>query len=39
MAVGGGLANSCEKKRGQKTRRKGKIQAYESRVPMKRKER
>ena len=31
-AVWGGLTNSCEKKRGEKQRRKGKIQASESRV-------
>ena len=30
---GGGLANSCEKKRNEKQRRKGKIQASECRVP------
>ena len=29
MAVCGGLTNSCEKKRGKKQRRKGKIQASE----------
>ena len=33
MAVWGGLTNSCEKKRGEKQRRKGKIQASECRVP------
>ena len=33
MAVWGGLTNSCEKKRGKKQRRKGKIQASECRVP------
>ena len=33
MAVGGGLTNSCEKKRGEKQRRKGKIKASEWRVP------
>ena len=32
-AVWGGLTNSCEKKRGEKQRRKGKIQASECRVP------
>ena len=30
---GGGLTNSCEKKRSKKQRRKGKIQAFECRVP------
>ena len=30
---GGGLKNSCEKKRNEKQRRKGKIQASECRVP------
>ena len=33
MAVGGGLTNSCEKKRSEKQRRKGKIKASECRVP------
>ena len=33
MAVWGGFTNSCEKKRGKKQRRKGKIQASECRVP------
>ena len=33
MAVWGGLTNRCEKKRGEKQRRKGKIQASECRVP------
>ena len=33
MAVWGGLTNSCEKKRGETQRRKGKIQASECRVP------
>ena len=32
MAVWGGLTNSCEK-RGEKQRRKGKIEASEYRVP------
>ena len=32
-AVWGGLTNSCEKKRGEKQRRKGKIKASECRVP------
>ena len=33
MAVWGGLTNSCEKKRCQKQRRKGKIYPFECRVP------
>ena len=33
MAVLGGLTNSCEKKKSEKQRRKGKIQASECRVP------
>ena len=33
MAVWGGLSNSCEKKRSEKLRRKGKIEASECRVP------
>ena len=33
MAVWGGLTYSCEKKRGQKHRRKGKIKASKCRVP------
>ena len=33
MAVWGGLTNTCEKKRSEKQRRKGKIQASECRVP------
>ena len=33
MAVWGGLANSCEKKRSEKQRRKGKIYPFECRVP------
>ena len=33
MPVWRGLTNSCEKKRGEKQRRKGKIQASEGRVP------
>ena len=33
MAVWGGLINSCEKKRGEKQRRKGKIKASKCRVP------
>ena len=35
MSVQGGLTNSCEKKRSEKQRRKGKIQASECRVPKK----
>ena len=33
MAVWGGLTNRCEKKRSEKQRRKGKIQASECKVP------
>ena len=33
MAVWGSLTKSCEKKRGEKQRRKGKISASECRVP------
>ena len=33
MAVWGGLTNSCEKKRNEKQRRKGKIETSECRVP------
>ena len=33
MAVWGGITNSCEKKRSEKQRRKGKIYASEWRVP------
>ena len=33
MAVWGGITSSCEKKRGKKQRRKGKITASECRVP------
>ena len=33
MADWGGLTNSCEKKRGKKQRRKGKIYASEYRIP------
>ena len=33
MPVGGGLINSCEKKRSEKQRRKGKITPFECRVP------
>ena len=32
MAVWGGLTNSCEKKRSEKQRRKGKIYPFECRV-------
>ena len=39
MAVWGGLTNSCEKKRSQKQRRKGKIYQFECRVPKNSKER
>ena len=39
MAVWGGLTNSCEKKRSEKQRRKGKISASESRVPKNSKDR
>ena len=39
MAAWGRLTNSCEKKRGEKQRRKGKIKASECRVPKNRKER
>ena len=39
MAVRGGLTNSCEKNRGKKPRRKGKIKASECRVPKKSKKR
>ena len=38
MTVWEGLTNSCEKKRSEKQRRKGKIQASESRVPKNSKE-
>ena len=33
MAQWGGLANSCEKKRSEKQKRKGKIYPFECRVP------
>ena len=33
MAAWGGLTNSCEKKRGEKQMRKGKISVSERRVP------
>ena len=39
MAVWGSLTNSCEKKRNEKQRRKGKIYAFECRVPKNSKER
>ena len=39
MAVWGGLTNSCEKKRREKQRRKGKIFSFECRVPKNSKER
>ena len=35
MAVWGGLTNSCEKKRSEKQRRKGKIFPFECRIPKK----
>ena len=39
MIVQGGLANSCEKKRCEKLRRKGKIYLFEYRFPKNSKER
>ena len=39
MAVWGGLINSCEKKRSEKQKRKGKIYLFEYRVPKDGKER
>ena len=39
MAVWGGLTDSCEKKRSEKQRRKGKIKVSECRVPKNSKER
>ena len=39
MAVWGGLTNSCEMKRGERQRRKGKIHPFECRVPKNNKER
>ena len=39
MAVWGGLTNSCEKKRSEKQRKKGKIYPSEFRVPKNSKER
>ena len=38
MAVWRGLTNSCEKKRSEKQRRKGKIYPFECRVPQNSKE-
>ena len=39
MAVWGGLTNSCERKRREKQRRKGKIYPFECRVPKNNKDR
>ena len=39
MAVWGGLTKSCEKKRSEKQRRKGKMYSFECRVPKNNKER
>ena len=39
MVIGGGLTNSCEKKRRERLRRKGKIYPFECRVPKNSKER
>ena len=39
VAVSGGLTNSCEKKRSQKQRKKGKIYPFECRVSKKSQER
>ena len=39
MVVWGGLTNSCEKKRSEKLRRKGKIYPFEYRIPKKSKKR
>ena len=39
MAVWGGLTNSCEKKRNEKQRRKGKIYPFECRASKNNKER
>ena len=39
MVVRGGLTCSCEKKRSEMQRRKGKIDPFEQRVPKNRKER
>ena len=38
MGIWGGLTNSCEKKRSEKQRRKGKIYPFECRVPKNSKE-
>ena len=38
MAVWGGLTNSCDKKRSEKQRRKGKMYPFEWRVPKNSKE-
>ena len=39
MVVWGGLTNSCEKRRSQKQRRKGKIYPFECRIPKNSRER
>ena len=39
MIVGGGLKNSCKKKRSEKQRRKGKIYPFEYKVPKNSKDR
>ena len=39
MPVWGGLTNSCEMKKSQKQRRKGKIYPFECRIPTNSKER
>ena len=39
VAVGGDLTNSCEKKRSEKQRRKGKIYPFDCRFPKNREER
>ena len=39
IAVWGGLRNSCQKKRSEKQRRKGKTDPFECRVPKNNKER
>ena len=39
IVVGGGLTNSCERKRSKKERRDGKIFPFECRVPKNSKER
>ena len=38
MAVCGGLTNSCEKKRNEKQRKKGKMYSFERRVPIARRD-